>query len=507
MGIGQVIGSTTLRSFRFVIKQGEEDKVKRDEFVTVEESVSGKKVLGVIKDIVISNELLPEEFGRDLRLSDLILAEGEYPVPVVKILGVHTGRGFEIPRHGIKPGSSVELASDAMLEEILSQDDASSAHIGSISTRESVKVRLDINALVSRHCAVLAMTGAGKSYCVGVIIEELMKKGGSVIVFDIHGEFKKMRAGGSKTVVYDVEGEDRIKIDVSSLSLGDLINLMPDISTNQTDLLDELVGLAGRFFQSYSLETIHQILETIYDMQKNDGETQTDTLFPSDVLKGIAKKVGPATVGALMRRVRRLDRMGVFTAEGTSYNDIVAPNQLSVIDLSDAEERVSQTIVAAVCRGIFDGRKKHLRGSEGIGCPTFIVVEEAHNFAPRAIEGDFSPSRRILRKIAREGRKFGVGLCIVSQRPNKLDADVLSQCNTQAIMRIVNPADQEYIRQSVETVTEDIVRDLPGLGRGEAIVVGSAVNMSVPARIRARETEVGGEDIDIVGEWKKHGKP
>jgi hypothetical protein len=88
MGIGQVIGSTTLRAFKFVIKEGEEEKAKRDEFVTVEEAVSGKKVLGVIKDIVISNELLPDEFGRDLRLADIILKEGEYPVPVVKVLGV-----------------------------------------------------------------------------------------------------------------------------------------------------------------------------------------------------------------------------------------------------------------------------------------------------------------------------------------------------------------------------------------------------------------------------------
>ncbi|RLI94525.1 MAG: hypothetical protein DRO92_02855, partial [Candidatus Altiarchaeales archaeon] len=85
--VGQIIGATTLRGFRFVIKKGMERYVKRDEFVTVRESVTNNKVLGVIKDITISNELLPDEFGRDLRLGDIFLTEGEYPVPTVKILG------------------------------------------------------------------------------------------------------------------------------------------------------------------------------------------------------------------------------------------------------------------------------------------------------------------------------------------------------------------------------------------------------------------------------------
>jgi uncharacterized protein len=504
MGVGQVIGSTTLRAFKFVIKEGEEAKVKRDEFVIVDEAVSGKKVLGVVKDIVISNELLPEEFGRDLRLADIVLKEGEYPVPMVKVLGVETGDGLEIPRHGVKPGSTVDLAPDTLLDDILRQDGRVAAHIGTLSTRESVRVCLDVNELVSRHCAVLAMTGAGKSYTVGVLVEELMAKRGSVVVFDVHGEFKGMEFAGSDVAVYDVEGARRIKVDVSSLSTGDLVNLMPDLTSTQRDLLDEVLGLADRFFDKYDLENVHKILETLYDIKKGDKGGGAE-MFPSNILKSITKKVGVSTVGALMRRIKRLERMGVFSVEGTPLNEIVKPNQLTVINLSEADERVSDIIVAAVCRGVFDGRKRYMRREDGSGVrvPTLLVIEEAHNFAPRAVEGDYSPSRAIIRKIAREGRKFGVGLCVVSQRPNKLDADVLSQCNTQIIMKIVNPADQEYIRQSVETVTEDIVRDLPSLGRGEAIVVGSAIRLPVPVKIRRRVTKISGEDVDIVGEWDK----
>jgi uncharacterized protein len=505
MGIGQVIGSTTLRAFKFVIKEGQEDKVKRDEFVIVDEAVTGKKVLGVVKDIVISNELLPEEFGRDLRIADIILKEGEYPVPMVKVLGVQTGDGLEIPRHGVKPGSTVDLAPDALLSSILRQDEAKSADIGTVSTRETVRVMLNINELVSRHCAVLAMTGAGKSYTVGVLVEELMKKRGSVVLFDLHGEFKGMEFADSDVASYTIDGERKIKVEVSSLNAGDFMNLMPDLTTTQRDLLDEVIGLADRFYDKYDLETIHKILEVVYDIKKGDKKEEGAEIFPSNILKSITKKVGVSTVGALMRRIKRLQRMGVFASDGTPLSEIVKANQLTIINLSEADERVSEIIVAAVSRGVFDGRKRHMRGedSSSVKVPTLLIIEEAHNFAPRAVEGDYSPSRSIIRKIAREGRKFGVGLCVVSQRPNKLDADVLSQCNTQIIMKIVNPADQEYIRQSVETVTEDIVRDLPSLGRGEAIVSGSAIRLAVPVKIRKRTTKISGQDVDIVGEWSK----
>lgn len=501
MLVGQVIGSTTLDSFRFVIKAGHEEKVKRDEFVIVKEAVTGDDILGVIKDIVITNDLLPDEFARDLRLSDIMLTEGEYPVPLVKVLGIKRGKNLELPRHGIQPGSEVNLAPDELLDEILQVGGGREAFLGTLSTREDVRVCVDINEMVSRHLAVLAMTGSGKSYTVGVVIEELMQKNGSVVVFDLHGEFKNVQDEGFKTRLYDVEGEDRIKVDVSTLSTGELASIMGDITPTQRDLFDELMSVIRRHYDRFDLSQVSGLLDSIYDAKKS--EKDDDVVMPKRV-EDLAKKVNVATVGGLLRRVRRLERMGVFKADGKSFDELVRPGQLSIINLSDADERICDVIVASVARGIFDGRKKYLKSQEeGIRYPTFLIVEEAHNFAPRSLEGDYSPPRKVLRKIAREGRKFGVGLCIVSQRPNKLDADVLSQCNTQVIMKIVNPSDQEYIRQSVESVTEDIVRDLPSLCRGEAIITGSAINLAAPVRIRKRKTHVGGSDIDIVSEWAK----
>ncbi|MFH0860996.1 MAG: ATP-binding protein [Candidatus Altiarchaeota archaeon] len=501
--VGQVIGTTSLRGFRFVIKESMEEHVKRDEFVCVKESVTGKDVLGIVKEITISNELLPDEFGRDMRMDHIVLNEGEYPVSVVKVLGFENNGSLEIPRHGIQPGVGVYLADDEMLKRLLRQDAAKSAHIGTLSTRDNVSVYVSINELISRHCAVLAMTGAGKSYTVGVLVEEIMKKRGSVVLFDPHGEFKDVRFKDSKVRVYGIEGKDRITVAASTLTTADFSNLIPDLTSTQRDLLDEVLTLAYKFYDEYDLSIVLNLLGIIYDIKKDGKKVDTD-IFPSDVLKGITQKVSLSTVGALIRRISRLERMRVFQMSGTSLNDIVCRNQLTVINLSEADEKVSETIVSTVSRGIFSARKRFVKGDANgvrLDTPVLIIVEEAHNFAPRVVEGDNILSKPILRKIAREGRKFGVGLCVVSQRPNKLDADILSQCNTQIIMKIMNPSDQEYIRQSVETVTEDIVRDLPSLARGEAIVVGAAVNLPVPVKIRPRETEVRGEDIDIVGAW------
>jgi DNA helicase HerA-like ATPase len=361
------------------------------------------------------------------------------------------------------------------------------------------------------------MTGAGKSYTVGVLIEELMKKKGSVVLFDLHGEFKNIILEKSKVKVYGIEGGDKIKVEVSALSVADYSNLMPDLTSTQRDLLDELLGMAYRFYEKYDLSVLLSILNMLYDLKKDEGgkkqkgkedkEKKVDTsIFPENILRSMAKKASLSTIGALLRRLRRLERMGIFSTEGTPLGDLVKGNQLSIINLSEAEEGISEIIVAAISRSIFDSRKRYLKGdAQEISTPTFLVVEEAHTFAPRAYSEVVSPSRNILRKIAREGRKFGVGLCIISQRPNKLDADVLSQCNTQVIMKIVNPSDQEYIRQSVESITEDIVKDLPGLSRGEAIVAGNAIKIPALVKIRERETPVGGSDLDIVEIWNKDG--
>jgi DNA helicase HerA-like ATPase len=132
--------------------------------------------------------------------------------------------------------------------------------------------------------------------------------------------------------------------------------------------------------------------------------------------------------------------------------------------------------------------------------PAFVLIEEAHNFAPASAD---LVSSQILKTILSEGRKFGVAVGLISQRPGRLDADVLSQCMTQFILRIVNPVDQARVAESVESVGRDLLKELPALSKGQSIIAGAAVNTPVLCRVRQRITEHGAEDVDAPARWRE----
>lgn len=130
--------------------------------------------------------------------------------------------------------------------------------------------------------------------------------------------------------------------------------------------------------------------------------------------------------------------------------------------------------------------------------PVLLIVEEAHIFIP---VNEQNSASLWLGKIAREGRKFGVGLGLVSQRPKQLHPDVLSQTNTKIILKIVEPEDQKYIQRASEELGEDLVKDLASLGIGEAVIVGAAISLPSIVKIDKFDGVYGGKDINIVGEW------
>jgi DNA helicase HerA-like ATPase len=133
----------------------------------------------------------------------------------------------------------------------------------------------------------------------------------------------------------------------------------------------------------------------------------------------------------------------------------------------------------------------------GLQYPIFVVLEEAHNFAPGAQITAHSSCLDIIEKIAAEGRKFGILLMVVTQRPGKISSNVLSQCNSQIIMRLTNPEDMSAVRRSSEGLGEDLFNDLPGLNKGEAVVVGELTKIPTMIKISGRVSGEGGNDIDL----------
>ena len=134
--------------------------------------------------------------------------------------------------------------------------------------------------------------------------------------------------------------------------------------------------------------------------------------------------------------------------------------------------------------------------------PILLICEEAHAYIPRASESQFAGSRKSMERIAKEGRKYGVGLAVVSQRPHEVSETVLAQCGTFICLRITNPDDQAYVRSLVPESEGDLVSVLAGLGRGEALVLGEAVPLPTRLQFDKPNPTPNSDDVDFYGKWK-----
>ena len=222
------------------------------------------------------------------------------------------------------------------------------------------------------------------------------------------------------------------------------------------------------------------LMETI-----DDAEDWKDEGVDSKTIKGAI---------AAKKYLARLTKMGVFTNASTNITEMLRPMHLSDLDLSGLTDHVADYIAFKVLSDIYDNA-----ATDKIEYPVFIFVEESHRFIPA--EGS-TYSSRLIKRIAAEGRKFGVFLVLITQRPSKIHPDALSQCNSQIIMRLTNPHDQNAVSNSSERLSVTLMEDLPGLNTGEAVVVGEMTRAPVMLSVRKRRTKEGGSDIDIVAKLK-----
>jgi uncharacterized protein len=443
-------------------------------------------------------------------------------------------------------GTPIYLAGDALLAGVLSRKQSGtrgSATIGSLLTRGEgqVPVVLDVKELVSTHLAIIASTGAGKSYLASVVIEELMSpfNRASVLIIDPHGEYNTLQevanhpefgtdaqngigdeatasGGGKANTNKEVEKRsarhnsnsshyhararvylhDQVKVRLNTLSLADLRYLLPGMTDKQHHYLGQAFERV-RNAKKGQPWTARDLKEAVVAVGQNKNEESSDDS-------------GNSTVAALSWKIdERLERNNfVFDPfQHLELREILQPGQCTVLQLNEVDERDQQVIVATLLRRVYNARLETERhkvqpGDERyLPYPVFILIEEAHHFAPH--DGE-AVSTGILKQVLAEGRKFGIGIGLISQRPGKLDADVLSQCLTQCIMRIVNEVDQKSVATAVEGVGRDLLNNLPALSKGQAIVAGSAINTPVICRVRQRITPHGGESKDAPVEWLTH---
>ena len=424
---------------------------------------------------------------------------------------------FVNPRIPPQPGDPIYLASSETLSEMLSPRRVGlqgSAHIGSLLTREpgEVPVVLSVRDVVSTHLAILASTGSGKSYTAGVLVEELMQSWNraAVVIVDPHGEYHTMQSIQGDDKFFGEDGykpevkiftPEKIKVRFSTLSEADVKYLLPEGTS------DKMLHFLGQAFRSLNdqlrAEGRRDYLYSYYDLRDH---VQKQQYGKEDANAGDGGNVS-SIQGLLWRLDARFDKpTGIFSAnEHIPLQDMFRPGRCTILDLSDIEQHEQQVIVGTLLRRankvrVMTTRGEATTGENYLNYPVFTLLEEAHRFAPA---GANVVSTNVLKQILSEGRKFGVGIGLITQRPGKLDQDVLSQCMTQIIMRIVNPIDQQTVAQSVEGAGRAMLAELPALTKGQAVISGVGINTPIMCRIRPRITAHGGETFDAPGEWMK----
>jgi len=498
-----------------------EQLVKYGEFVYYETAVEGetRPILGRVSKRV-PLRLYPDTFLSDPTVSPAQVADllGYDHEPhelfeiTVAILGYFDPvMGFVNPRVPPPSGTPIYVATNEHLGQVLCRlrtGEIGGVHIGSLLSRPrgAVPIVLDARGFTSTHMAIIASTGSGKSYLAGVVLEELMRPNNraAVLVIDPHAEYDTLtemqghpgfRSDGYEPRVKIVRPND-IKVRVSSLELGDLRYLIPNLS----ERMHFLLGQAYRRVTNKhgSKWNRGDFLVEIRAGIKGQAVTDPDSDEDEDV-----------TVGALIWRVNQLLEHSLIFDDNRNLplRELLTPGQCTVLQLNEISEREQQIIVATLLRRLNQARMDTVRGRTGSGSddyvpyPAFVLIEEAHNFAPANAD---IVTTGILKQILSEGRKFGVAVGLISQRPGKLDSDVLSQCMTQCIMRIVNPIDQARVAESVESVGRDLLAELPALSKGQVIVAGASVNTPVLVQVRERLTRHGAEDPDAPAQWQAY---
>lgn len=552
--VGTIVGESTSREFRLAIAHEtlrEQDIIAVDAELRPTDGREGNERIRVwakVQRIERLNPLFPAESGHELAATrtspfDTVLSlSREMVTAVCQVLGaepIEGGSGGKLDqvRYPPQPATSAYRPDTSDIARVvlgeLEQKQNRALDIATLSNRSEVDVKVDGHKIVTRHLAILAMTGAGKSWAARRIIEELAKKKYPIVIFDPHGDY---------TGLADVPGlKDRVRRYYASFPIfeEDSETVAQIVDTLGYKLTDTMIGRFDHLFDAaksfincddvewkqrkkwlagavadakisqyplradmWLLGWLAQAAELVLRNDSDDGKKQLSNWGWSEIksysktdvrtLEGIKKRVFKAA--AALSRMERTSQRVARNADPLPLDrkELVRYNEISIIALAGYTGDFQATIYSLIADSIFDARVDN-----SLSLPVLFLLEEAHNFVP-AQANTPAEQRAIMttKQIAQEGRKFGVGLILISQRPSRLDETTLSQCNSYIIMRLVNPADQNFVRKVVETLGEDDAKMLPNLDVGEALLSGQLINFPVLVRMKPPQSKGEREEED-----------
>lgn len=394
---------------------------------------------------------------------------------VISILGYLDSetQKLKIPPVPPPPGTEVVKAPRSFLSKIFSPSKENYVRMGVLLREPSVEVKVDVNKIVSRHLGILAMTGMGKSNLVALLAKRIIEKNGTIVIFDYHGEYIGMDLKELNIV--------KPKLNPRSMNLDELARLLniPANASRQRMVLNECVEVS----QHNNLEFFAYLKKCLQSRISRYGIFAQKILDSVTVYEKYLKKILDENISDVL--------------------DNIVLGAINVVDLSELHTNQADAVIAHWLNKILMARKEAIVSGnrKGLNVPTVVVIEEAHAFIPNDYE---TATKREAISIAREGRKFGVGLVVVSQRPRGLDSTILSQLGNLAILRIVHPEDQMYIAKYCEAIVHDIINELPALNIGEAIFLGEWVKIPTVVKIDYVKEKLSGFDIDAVSMWRSY---
>ena len=427
--------------------------------------------------------------------------------------------------------------------------------IGSYAGSNGATCRANIDKLAGQHCAVLGSTGSGKSGTVAALIHSIInhKRDESddtilprVVIIDPHGEYGAAFKGKCQILrAYPSAAHDEGGVELRLpfwLMSGDelralIIGKSDAEATSQKNIVYKALKHA-RMVAAGIVEPLPVAVTGDFPVSLREGKSQADiSAFDRDkpirfsleeferhidLVQG--QKVGTNVRLSVSDRKPHdsiLDKLSVIRSDprlrflindapgGSLANCIHQLTgaagdgvTLKIVDISGVPNEVAGTLTALICRLLFNLKTWQTR-QERENDPVLLVCEEAHRYVPDRGDAQYKEAQDALRRIAREGRKYGLGLMLVSQRPSDVESTVLSQCNTWIILRLSNGADQDHVRRFLPDNLVGLTKMLPSLGRQEALFIGEA--SALPARIRIMELSENqlpnSNDISFVGGW------
>lgn len=542
--IGTVVGNTSTGKFSFILrsfqaKLGDIVATRVEVPQAPNEAQRIVTVWGRIVGIDRFNPFFPAEAAQELadeniRFLDTVLSGSrDHLEAEVLILGttheVDAAAAQLSPlTYPVKPSAEVLYPPAQDVRQLLTGDQDSSAklQIGTLIARGDVDVSLSARHIVSRHLAILAMTGGGKTVAARRIIRELIDLKYPLVIFDPHGDYlgffeKRVRFEGTNVRIF----YPTIRVRQNNIGIiADLIDKMGrKLTEAQQQFYQYLVGVTELVDGEPATDYIQRLIDFASNIAAK--QRQKDEHLPDELanIRGTTINAAQRSLEFVVSNLRQMEHNNERLRSQPRFKDylfeempdpfdapenIVRPATVSIFYLAGYDHLNQSAIVSIVLESLF----AHRSTLSGVIPPFQAIIEEAHNFIPSRQEGtEETPSLVTIRKVITEGRKFGTGLVLISQRPSRLDETTLAQCNSFLVLRLVNPRDKNFVRSVMENLSESDAGILQTFGPGQGIVSGQAVRFPLLVKVKFDgdlvSEAIGDEDfIAEAGAWKPDAK-